>query len=455
VRYGTFINERNTWWPYLRLFTDYKARLSAVFQNSEQQADIALLLPMEDMWSRFGPQRDPFPVMSYPDYGNNLWAAIHQNGNGCDHVSEGIIQQAAADRGMLRYGTRAYHTLIMVEVESVRPATAEAIRRFVASGGRVICVGREPHQSVGFADADANDRKVQATIARIKSRYPERFLFTEGPAAGASVKDWWAGVQGRFGLNPYVTIDKPDLFLSQNYYKSAGRDIFFVANYHTSESRTVRAAFNIPGAEDKQAWLWEPETGKRYRIDAPAGDMELYFGPATSRLIVFESGEVPEGETLNEPPRGAAPLIEASGPWSLVMKHGVEPRTESRTLPALVDLTTHTDPFVRHFAGEIDYSTVLQVDDPSAVRWIDAGLTHNGITEVIINGQSLGVKWYGDRIFPLEDTLKAGANEVVVRVTTVLGNYAKSLGPDNPTTDIWTRRQPYSPSGLAGPVTLY
>lgn len=61
IRYGTYINERNTWWSYFRLFTDYKARLSAVFQNSGQQADIALLLPMEYMWSKFGSQHDPSP----------------------------------------------------------------------------------------------------------------------------------------------------------------------------------------------------------------------------------------------------------------------------------------------------------------------------------------------------------------------------------------------------------
>jgi hypothetical protein len=34
VIYGTFINERNPWWPYFRLFTDYKARLSALLQQS-------------------------------------------------------------------------------------------------------------------------------------------------------------------------------------------------------------------------------------------------------------------------------------------------------------------------------------------------------------------------------------------------------------------------------------
>lgn len=42
LRYGTYFSERNPWWPYLRHWMDYKARLSAVLQNSEQQADVAI-----------------------------------------------------------------------------------------------------------------------------------------------------------------------------------------------------------------------------------------------------------------------------------------------------------------------------------------------------------------------------------------------------------------------------
>lgn len=51
--------------------------------------------------------------------------------------------------------------------------------------------------------------------------------------------------------------------------------------------------------------------------------------------------------------------------------------------------------------------------------------------------------------------LQAGSNEVVVRITTVLGNYAKSLGGSNSTADNWTKLQPWYPSRLAGPVVRY
>ena len=38
IRYGSFLNERNNEWPYFRLWSDYKARLSCVLQNSVMQA---------------------------------------------------------------------------------------------------------------------------------------------------------------------------------------------------------------------------------------------------------------------------------------------------------------------------------------------------------------------------------------------------------------------------------
>jgi hypothetical protein len=77
-----------------------------------------------------------------------------------------------------------------------------------------------------------------------------------------------------------------------------------------------------------------------------------------------------------------------------------------------------------------------------------------GISELAINGQALGVRWYGNHIYPLEGTLVAGKNTLSIKLTTISGNYLKSLD-DNPTARRWTERQPYSPVGVMGPVKLY
>lgn len=98
IKFGTYFSEHNTWWPYVHYWMDYKARLSALFQNSVLQADIAILPPFEDLWSRHGQQREPFPTLFQPDYTYNLCEALHQSGNGCDYISERIICEASIQK---------------------------------------------------------------------------------------------------------------------------------------------------------------------------------------------------------------------------------------------------------------------------------------------------------------------------------------------------------------------
>jgi len=86
IRYGAYFNEKNIWWPYFRKWADYKARISYLLQNATPQANVAILQPLVDLWLRHGPQRDPFPQKWHPEYQNNLWEVIHQNGGGCDYV---------------------------------------------------------------------------------------------------------------------------------------------------------------------------------------------------------------------------------------------------------------------------------------------------------------------------------------------------------------------------------
>ena len=439
---------------------DYKARLSAVLQNSEQQADVAILPPVEDMWSKFGSQRDPFPQLTYPTYANTMWEAVHQNGHGCDYISEKILTEGRSRNGELRYGPRAYKTILLMDVESIRPEAAEALEKFVAAGGKAICIGTEPHQSVGLQNAAANDRRVQATVARIKARYPQRFTTVAAPDSTASVLDWYRNLQRQQRITPYVGIDRPSQLFSQNYYKHGNRDIFFLVNYDARNERTLRLDFALPELQNKTAWLWDPETGTRSRIAGWNGkELTMRFGPEESKLLVFEEVRIddPNAETIDVSapgPCSGTPVKTLDGLWNVTMTHAVTGEKSTLTLDSLVDFNTLPMPGLRHFAGVIDYTIAVNIDDPQQMTRLDAGNTYNGVTELLINGQSAGIKWYGERIFDIGGKLLPGKNTVTVRVTTVLGNYCKSL-KDNATAQQWTQRQPYLPLGLGGPVRLF
>jgi hypothetical protein len=63
------------------------------------------------------------------------------------------------------------------------------------------------------------------------------------------------------------------------------------------------------------------------------------------------------------------------------------------------------------------------------------------------------MKWYGCHRYATGAALIAGENRLEVQITTVLGNYMKSL-TGNPVARTWTARQPLYPTGLRGPVRL-
>jgi hypothetical protein len=437
IRYGMFLNERNTWWPFFKLWAAYKARLSAVFQETDAFADIAVMHPLADMWTVHGPQRDPFPGLHYPEYQYRVWEAIHHNGNSCDYTCESIIRQSSVENGFLKYGSRKYHTLILLDVETLAPATADALARFAGRGGKVIFVGKEPHKSPGLKDHARNDRKTAQTVGAMKRANPAR-VFTVAPPDGDAIA-WFAGVQRQCAIKPYMRIDRPNAYVGQTRHRADGKDLFFIGNCSSDERFVMRASF----PESKGTpWLWNPETGERFRYPADAdGALTVDLPPATSRLIVFDS--LSEGAELPPPPpeTGGAELHG----WTLRMEH-INGTVQQRKIDALTDLST--DEATRPFAGSLHYEARL--GDAAQYRWLDLGKVY-GVSQVTLDGEDLGCRWYGRHLYRLPGD--ASGKRLDVKITTTTGNFLKST-PENRTGYGWTQQQAWQPTGLLGPVKL-
>ncbi len=448
VRYGTYFSAQNTWWPYLHYWLDYKARISAVLQNSVPQADIAILPPLEDMWSVQGQMRDPFPEETYPFYAHDLWENLHQNGNGCDYISDNVIAQASVKKGVLTFGPRSYKTLMLMEVESLSPAAARIVKKFVETGGKVVCIGQVAYKSFGLHDAVARDASVKSVMDRLAKRYPERFIRIASPVP--PMTEWYTGVQRELGLTPYVKIDKPTKWLSQNYYKSGDRDIFFFVHHNLTENHDVKVEFPA-SVKGKQAWLWDPETGERWMLTCEDNAMDLHFAPVESKMIVFDTDK--EGEMyrpMKERPAGTTPV---AGTWKVKAVH-VDGSVQELDMESLEDFNSMPLPWFRNFAGTIEYTQKIEVDNPAAYTVLDIGHTRYGVTELLVNGESAGVKWYGERMFDISGRLHSGSNEITVKVTTLLNNYTLSL-TDNIPAQRSKHRRVFRPMGLEGPVEMY
>jgi hypothetical protein len=446
VRYGSFFSEKNTWWPYLKTWIDYKARLSAVFQDSEMQSDIAVMFPLADMWSEAGLQYQQVPQIVYPGYANNIWESIHQNGSGCDYINENILQKCSFSDGRLHYNTRSYKTLLMTEMKSIAPETPELLRKFAAAGGLVIFIGKEPVQSFGKQHAAAGAQKVQTEIQSLKNDFPRNVSFH--PAPKEKIIDWYARVQSKFNIVPFVKFDKPVSHVSQVHYKTGEADIFFISNYHLEKAHECTATFNVT---NKTAWLWDTETGKRYLYpyQGTKNKLVINLGPAQSMLIVFSYDS--KGELYTLPKVAGKQPHTIEGPWKVTLEKVYE-KPRKTELRELIDFKE--DPELQSFGGVIFYEKQFSIDNPESYHSLDLGKVF-GISELEVNGRSLGFRWYGKHSYNLKKMLKPGENMIKIKVTTALGNYVKSL-KDNPVAQQWTRSkpQPLYAMGLVGPVNI-
>jgi hypothetical protein len=156
-------------------------------------------------------------------------------------------------------------------------------------------------------------------------------------------------------------------------------------------------------------------------------------------------------------------LDTVSGPWNVRFQpdRGAPP---SITLDSLSSWSESKDAGVKYFSGTGTYSKTIDAKSEwlkaGAQVWLDLGDVNN-LAEVTVNGKSLGVVWHAPYRVDATAALKAGPNEVSIKVTNAWVN--RIIGdqqPDAATKYTFATVKPYkadSPllaSGLLGPVTL-
>ena len=244
------------------------------------------------------------------------------------------------------------------------------------------------------------------------------------PKPESNVLEWYQNIQQKYGLTPYVKIDSPNSFVTQVRYQTAGTEILLFINSDAQTAHPIKIAVNKALYAGKQAWIWEADTGNRYKLDSHNGMIELNLGPADSRLVVFDQHE--NGSPwLPNAVAGTQTVTPAN--WTMEFKH-IDGTIKRAALVELKDLKDLPD-FV-NMAGHAVYRTQFNVTDAGKVKYVNLGQVY-GLSEVSINGVSMGTKWYGRRIYPVKEALKTGLNTIEIKVTTSMGNYMKTL-VDNP-----------------------
>lgn len=447
IRYGTYFNERNPLWPYFSKWIEYKSRLSAVFQRCTLMSDVAVFHPLADLWSKYGLQRDPWPDHAYPSYVHNIWEAIHQCGNGCDYISDQIIQDADFSNGNIKYNDRIYSTLLVIEAERMLPETAAALKKYAISGGRLIFIGRTPDKIPGFYNHELLDKEVEKIINETNSQ--KNVASFPRPEKEKGLISWFQRIQQQFNIPKYIEFSKSTTSVSQVYYQYKEIDIFFISNSNTSSSAAFIATFNVrPG---RIAWLWDPETGKRsiYKTEGPFNKLNIRLGPAQSVMIVFDKRK--NATEFNPSPKENPIKKKVSDLWKLDLQYV---NGERKTIDNFELRDFKGDPILEKFGGTAIYETSFEINSEAGYNFLNLGVV-KGVSEVLLNGKNLGVRWYGEHIFPIDGAIKNGRNTLQIKLSTPLGNFMHSI-PENKDTIKWIkgRKQPLYPMGVMGPVLL-
>jgi hypothetical protein len=398
-------------------------------QSTHATSEIALIGPTADVWSNDMMARGPFHQT--PKYLHLLWENISQLGVGCDYVHPNIIETADLDQGSLKYGSINAEVLIVTEVKTMRPETAEAIQRFTENGGKVIFVGDLPSRSPGLQNITAEEKRINSAIEKsLKANAVQ----IDPPSDLTKLFEWTQQALDTINFRPKMKVLKPREGLYTLRKQTGDEDVIFIANTYQGESSRTRVRFDLG---EKGLWRWDPETGQRSPYDLPYNDsgFEVDLRPVESILLVTGANQAAKNPRIVSSDDVSSVTIDS--PWTVTFEPAQEDESFSVEMPTLIDFTESKKDRIVRFSGIATYMTRFRIQELQ-LTLLDLGWDNAFISEVSINGISVGTNWYGSKLFDLSEHLKQGENQLTVKYTTTLNN---------------KMNEPVS-AGLIGPIRL-
>ena len=195
------------------------------------------------------------------------------------------------------------------------------------------------------------------------------------------------------------------------------------------------ARLTIP--EDGPCLVYEPWSNTVYQSEAKNGILPLSIEGGNMLFFLF-GAEIPEGTPVltRETARKPLPLR-----YEIAVKE--EGEAEFRTIAehaALFDLSAPDH--MPHFSGQIRYRATFHAEDGFSV--LDLGQVGE-VSEVYLNGKSLGARINAPYKFSMADALTDGDNYLEVIVTSNLAHRRR---------DLFSTFIQIPPTGIIGDVAL-
>lgn len=332
--FASFMNERNTFWPYLRAINGYIARLQYLSQAGVDVAPVAVLE------NRTG-------IDIHRPGNTALTNALVDSGYPFDFVNADALVSAHLNGGQLQLGDAAAYQAVIVQADWLRPDVAEALARASNAGVSVIFVGKLPAYGEGLANFDDQSRGVQTRVQEVLKSSQSRSVLDESLVAKALASSLKA---------PVTFIDSPGI---PYLHKRIGSlETFFFRNPSDQpfNGSVEISASGLPQRWD--AWTGAITNIPSRIVESGIRSIALSVPPKGAVQIVFNPAAKPGLQTKALPP--VSRNIALGGPWELnASGHDAtgQASTAAIQLPELRDWSQL--PKLRTFSGAGEYRTTL------------------------------------------------------------------------------------------------
>jgi len=390
-------SDQNPWWHVMPDISRYMQRVSYVLRQGRPANDVAILLPTNDAWAATKPGRATVSDEMHNYVTAALTTQLLDAGYGFDYIDAGSLDKLQG----------RYLVLLLPNVTRVDLSTYKKVEQFVRRGGTVLAVDQAPSLGAGYRNSAAQAQQVQALTKKLFPSNRSRVV------AQSAV-----GTELRKILEADLQLEREQSAVGFIHRRLEQGDIYFVANT-TNKDITTRARFR-DGA-GKPAQLWDPVTGG---VKALTGnEFDLKLAPYESVIVVFGASAPTSAAAVR------TVIADVSTDWQVEFA----PLQLKRSLKALASWTD--DAATRYYSGVASYKRNLEVrsiggryflsfgsgtpvpfnDQQRGSRaWLESPVRE--AAEVFINGQRVGSVWTPPYEIDITRQLKAGSNELEVRV---------------------------------------
>jgi hypothetical protein len=315
----------------LRRLNEWVGRCCAGLRGGHQVADIALLYPIESLWTQFTPARhwaNEAPAAArientYRAAAENLFATQRD----FTVVDSRALTEARVEAGTLVHGPLRWRVVVLPRVDTLPLAAWQNLARFTRSGGLVIALGARPANS----ETDFPSARAQAVAQELfgEARNEPRVL--SNPAGGAGIY-LPHGAEGLLplvldgALEADVRVAGRDTPVRVTHRRLDGREVYFVIN-DSAKPWTGTVRFAATGNGER----WNPATGQLAE-KLPGSEARLDLEPYGAALFRFAAARRPQQRPVETGPLPGltlrpVPAVEPTTPHGEFVRASLAPDT--------------------------------------------------------------------------------------------------------------------------------